>query len=148
MGTQIGALAVRRSVWINAIPERVWREFETFDRFRAWYGTGHELLVYEPRVGGRLEFESDPGVQWGGHVLVFDPPHELTFEDVRLPQVEGRPKLYITYRLTPHMGGTHVEFFVHGFEDLGDVAGDRLQGLEGGWRMIQLNNLRALVEGR
>lgn len=52
MGTNIGPLAVRRSIWIAATPERVWHEFESFERMQAWFGTGHSLTAYEPRLGG------------------------------------------------------------------------------------------------
>ena len=54
MGTEIGPYAVRRSIWIDAPPENVWQEFATFERMADWYGTGHELREYEPRVGGRV----------------------------------------------------------------------------------------------
>ena len=58
MGTEIGRLAVRRSILIKAPPERIWREFESFERMKAWFGTGHTLLKYEPRVGGWVELET------------------------------------------------------------------------------------------
>jgi hypothetical protein len=32
--TQPGALVVRRSIWIDAGPERVWLEFETFETMK------------------------------------------------------------------------------------------------------------------
>ena len=40
MGLQIGLLNVRRSILIQAPPDRVWQEFETFDRFAAWFNRG------------------------------------------------------------------------------------------------------------
>jgi uncharacterized protein YndB with AHSA1/START domain len=52
MGTEIGPLAVRRSIWIDAKPERVWEEFETFERMKLWFGTGHTLVAYEPHHRG------------------------------------------------------------------------------------------------
>jgi len=36
MGTEIGAFAVRRSIWLDVGPERVWREFEDLKHMRAW----------------------------------------------------------------------------------------------------------------
>jgi uncharacterized protein YndB with AHSA1/START domain len=90
MATEIGPLAVRRSIWIDAKPQRVWEELETFERMRAWYGTGHTLVAYEPRVGGLVETDAgtDPqhheapegGLRFVGRVTVFEPPHEITFE--------------------------------------------------------------------
>lgn len=55
MGVEIGVLAVRRSVLIKATPERVWQEFKTLEKMRAWFGLGHTLHKYEPRLGGQVE---------------------------------------------------------------------------------------------
>jgi uncharacterized protein YndB with AHSA1/START domain len=148
MATEIGPLAVRRSIWINADPERVWKEFETLERMKLWFGTGHTLTKYEPRVGGFVE--TDAGeyegerLLFGGRVTVFDRPRELTFESDWYEHGWAAPPL-ITLRLTPHMGGTVVELFHHGFEATGDNAGEELRGFEGGWTLRQLEALRELV---
>ena len=144
MGTEVGALAVRRSIWIDAKPERVWEEFETFERMKQWYGTGHTLVTYEPHVGGLVE--TDAGADEGekllfvGHVVAFDAPHELTFEQDWVGHGWPMPML-ITLRLTPVRGGTLVELFHHGFERLGDDAAENHRGFEGGWKMTQLEAL-------
>jgi len=145
MRTEVGALAVRRSIWIDAKPERVWEEFETFERMKLWFGTGHTLVTYEPRVGGRVETDAS-SVQGGGQlrfvgqVTAFDPPTELTFEQDWVGQGWPVPML-ITIRLTPLRGGTLVELFHHGFERLGDDAAENHRGFEGGWGMTQLEAL-------
>ena len=70
--------------WIHATPDRVWQEFESLERMRRWFGTGHALVEFSPEVGA--EVETDAGEHAGealrfvGRVVVFDPPHELTFE--------------------------------------------------------------------
>ena len=58
MATEIGPYAVRRSIWIDAAPARVWEEFETFERMVEWYGTGHTLVKYEPFTGGMVETDA------------------------------------------------------------------------------------------
>ncbi len=35
--TKIGELAVRRSIEIDATPERVWKEFQSAERMGLWY---------------------------------------------------------------------------------------------------------------
>lgn len=55
MGITISLLNVRRSILINASPARVWQEFETFERFTAWFGRGHELHQFEPGLGGAVD---------------------------------------------------------------------------------------------
>jgi uncharacterized protein YndB with AHSA1/START domain len=151
VGTPIGPLAVRRSVWINASPDRVWREFETFVRMRAWFGTGHRLVTYEPREGGWVELEIDASAghptRFGGKIVVFEPPRELTFEDAWIPDIGWAAPMLLTLRLTPHLGGTHVELFVHQFERLGPSGPDEHRGFEGGWTTRQLNRLKVIVEG-
>jgi uncharacterized protein YndB with AHSA1/START domain len=149
MVTEIGPLAVRRSIWIDARPERVWEEFEDLGRMRRWFGTGHTLVRYEPRVGAEVETDAgahDDGeaLRFVGRVVTFDPPRELTFEQDWVGHGWKAPPL-VTIRLTPLDGGTLVELFHHGFEVLGSDAADSHRGFEGGWTMRQLDALRELV---
>ena len=55
MGLRISLLNVRRSILIQASPTRVWQEFESFERIAAWLGHGHQLHVFEPRLGGQVD---------------------------------------------------------------------------------------------
>ncbi len=148
MGTEIGPLNVRRSIWIDATPSRVWEEFESLERMRMWFGTGHALVDYEPRVGAEVRtdagtFEDEP-LHFVGRVVVFEPPHELSFEQDWIGHGWKAPPL-ITIRLTPLAGGTLVELFHHGFEVLGTDAAEDHRGFEAGWTIRQLDALRELV---
>jgi uncharacterized protein YndB with AHSA1/START domain len=159
MGAHIGALAVRRAIWIDAKPDEVWEEFESFERMREWYGTGHTLLKYEPRVGGVVETdagtdeknhgEDASGLIFRGKVVVFEPGHELTFEADWMGHGWVAPSL-VTLRLTELDGGTLVELFHHGFEALGAtaIAAENQEGFEGGWSNRQLVALRERVTGK
>src|SRR5574341_1499553 len=134
MGTEIGTLAVRRSIHINAPPESVWQEFESFERMRAWFGTGHTLTKYEPRVGGMVEFDAgeDEGERliFGGRMLVFDPPREVTWESGWIGEDRWEAPPLITIRLTAALGGTLVELFSHAIERIGKDAAERHRGYE------------------
>jgi uncharacterized protein YndB with AHSA1/START domain len=133
----------------------VWEEFETIERMRTWYGVGHALVTYEPRVGGEVETDATgdhDGVhgelRFVGRVVVFDPPRQLTFEQDWVGH--GWPTApLITIRLSPVEGGTLVELFHHGFERFGSVAAgaDDHRGFEDGWTMRQLEALRGRVAG-
>jgi uncharacterized protein YndB with AHSA1/START domain len=158
-----GKLAIRRSILIAAPPARVWREFESPERFSAWFGVmvdeydrhgvrrlhGHRVITYEPREGGwiELEIETDGGGtrRFGGRITVFDPEHELTFEDGWIPSAEPA-QLLLTLRLTPHAAGTLVELIQHGFEKLGAAGAEEQRGHESGWTNRQLDALRRIVE--
>jgi uncharacterized protein YndB with AHSA1/START domain len=158
MGAKVGALVVRRSIWIDAKPDEVWHEFESFERMRAWYGTGHTLVRYEPFVGGVVETDassdsdnhgddaSSSELRFVGKVVVFEPGREVTFEQDWLGHGWIAPPL-ITIRLTEVDGGTLVELMHHGFEALGTtaVAAENHEGFEGGWTNRQLVALRARV---
>lgn len=148
MGTEIGHLAVRRSIHIAANPERIWRHFESFEAMKSWFGTGHRLLEYEPRVGGSVllecDLESGPA-RFGGTITVFDPGRELTWDNDWIPADAPAPSM-ITLRLTPVEGGTLVELFHHGFDRLGPEGPGLHRGYEGGWTLRQLEALHELVE--
>ncbi|MCH6551821.1 MAG: flagellar basal body P-ring protein FlgI, partial [Planctomycetes bacterium] len=108
MATEIGTLAVRRSIMMQATPERVWQEFTSFEKMKAWFGIGHNLTAYEPRVGGEVVTEVDHGgnhLRFSGKIIEFEAGRELTFE----ADWEGigwdAPPL-ITIRLTPALAGT------------------------------------------
>lgn len=159
MATEIGILSVRRSAFIAASPERVWREFTSFDRMQRWYGNGkplgdgrlsHVLTRYEPGEGGFVE--TDAGeldgerLVFGGRIVQWDPPHELTFENNWYGHGWTSPPL-ITLRLTAALGGTVVELFSHGFERVGPTGPEDQIGFEKGWTARQLEWLRAAVAG-
>jgi len=148
MGVAISPLHVRRSVFIESTPERVWREFETFERIRAWLGLGHTLHALEPRQGGSAEFSVDvDGVRhrFGGPILVFEPARELSIAINWDGEFAWPVPMLWTIRLEGLYEGTLVELFHHGFERLGRDAGDDLEGYETGWDVKHLKALRAIV---
>jgi uncharacterized protein YndB with AHSA1/START domain len=154
-----GALVVRRSIQIDAPPDRVWREFETFQRFRAWWSTDEPgrtetVRAYEPRVGGRVEMPcswgphgDQPGGScvFEGNVVAFEPGAGLTWE----LSIEGAPwdaPTYVTVRLIPNAYGTMVEILHYGFEHIGAGAVDQFSAFEGGWDLRELRALKSAVE--
>ena len=149
MGMEISRLHVRRSILIQASPERVWQEFGSFERIAAWLSLGHELHVFEPKLEGRVEMSVEidgERRQYGGRVLIFESGREVSFEsNWQEPHAWPVPTFW-TIRLTALYDGTLVEIFHHGFERLGADAADNLQGYEEGWDVKHLRALRAIVE--
>jgi uncharacterized protein YndB with AHSA1/START domain len=150
MGIQISLLNVRRSILIEASPTRVWKEFQSLECLAVWFGRGHQLHTFDPRIGGRVELSVDIGgkrQRYGGPVIVFEPDRELTFENNWHDASMAWPvPTFITIRLTSLYDATLVEIFHHGFERLGDDAADNLQGYEEGWDLKHLTALRSIVE--
>lgn len=148
MGLEIGPLHVRRSAFINASPARVWKEFETPDAIRGWLDSGHQVHVFEPQVGGKvdlsIEGEAGTRIHYGGPVVVVEPERELSVEIAW--HGESGASMFWTFRLTPVYDGTLVELFHHGFERAGVDAADQVEGYEGGWDNHHLRDLRAIVE--
>jgi uncharacterized protein YndB with AHSA1/START domain len=135
---------------IKATPERIWQEFETLERMQRWFGTGHTLVKYEPRVGGEVElFVVHEGRKrhFGGRIIVFEPARELTFEDQWIPNDDGweAPSL-LTLRLTSALGGTIVELYHHAIERIGPLHAEVHRGFESGWDTHHLEALRAILE--
>lgn len=153
--TEIGKLAVRRSIEIDASPERVWQEFASAERFRLWYtpAGGVDMnckrMEYEPRVGGNFEtwgYHDDMEFHFGGRVLVFDSPRELTVE-MKPMHYDAPAAFLLTFFLTPLDGGrTKVEIVQHAFERFGDVAENLCNSYEQGWTNLQLEVVKRLVE--
>jgi uncharacterized protein YndB with AHSA1/START domain len=147
METDISPYHVRRSTWIAASASVIWEEFTSFERMRCWYGTGHTLTEYEPRVGGTVETAVDiEGTEhrFRGEVITFEPGVEITFEQRWLGSDWEGPSL-VTIRLSPLDGGTLVELFHHGYERLGGHPSGYLDGFESGWTTRQVHALRDLV---
>jgi uncharacterized protein YndB with AHSA1/START domain len=150
MGIAISTLHVRRSALIQATPTRVWQEFTSFERLAAWFGRGHQLETYEPRLGGRIQLSAridDVESLFGGSILIFEPARELSFSNNW--ESDGWPvATLITLRLTALYDACHVELFHHGFERLGGDAGTELQGYEAGWDTRHLRALKTRVEAQ
>lgn len=148
MGMTIGVLHMRRSVLVEAPPERVWEELTAFERVDAWLGIGHRLHNFEPWVDGQVELSVtiDGEAQFfGGPILVWEPGREVSFEVNWDGPLAWPVPTFWTIRLTPLYDGTLVELFHHGFERLGAAAADALEDYEAGWDVKHLRALRSIV---
>lgn len=149
MGVTIGLLHVRRSILIQADRRRVWQEFGSFERFAAWFGRGHTLHAFEPRLGAAVDLSVEIEGErrhFGGPVRIWEPEAEVTFESNWVGAGASALPTLFTIRLTPVYEHTLVEIFHHGFERLGVDAAENLEGYEQGWDVKHLSTLRGLVE--
>ena len=136
--TEISPFGIRRAAFIHAITRNaVGEEFTTYERMKAWYGTGHELTQYEPHVGGVVETQFGDGHPpvARGEVLVFEPNRELTFEQRWIgPDWTGHDwasPVKVTILLTPAAEGTLVELFHHGYDLIGGDPAEYLLRVRG-----------------
>ena len=150
MGLAIGRFNVRRAVQIRASARRVWEEFQDSERLGAWFSMGHQLDVFAPGLGGRVELSvkrSDVAMRFGGDIIVWDEAAEMSFENDWLNDKVWLVPTYITFRLTDCYGGVHVELFHHGFEAVGADADKQFLGYESNWDLRHLTALKSVVEG-
>jgi len=149
MALTIGPLHVRRSIFIQATPSRVWRHFLDEEAICGWLDQGHKVHTFEPHIGGTvaMSIEIDgERADYGGEVLVLEPEAEISFESQWAGDRAWTVPTFWTFRLTALYDGTLVELFHHGFERLGADAADALEGYEDGWNIQHLASLRSIVE--
>ncbi|HEY8697774.1 MAG TPA: SRPBCC domain-containing protein [Rhizomicrobium sp.] len=160
MKPEDSVLKVRRSILIQAQPERVWQEFASKPRMDAWWGAvtdnpaagtpnGQWLDEYEPRLGGAILMAVDwngERVRYGGTIRIFEAARELTFDNDWIPNRGWAKPTFITLRLSAVLSGTEVELFHHGFERTGGDFASEHMGYEQGWGMTQLIALKEIVE--
>lgn len=149
MSITISPLNVRRSILIQASSQRIWQEFESLTAFGEWFGKGHQLHQFEPKLGGHVDLSvdaNDSRRHFGGPIIIWSPAQELTFENNWEGAHAWPVSTFFTIRLSPLYDATMVEFFHHGFERFGADAADALEAYEGGWDMTHLKGLRQIVE--
>lgn len=114
-----------KEVFFKAPVERVWEALTTPEQISIWMG--HEVLVFEPRVGGKFQTQG----LFPGHIVRFDPPHTLAWE---WDPENGKEPVRETLTLHPENGGTrlHLLAISHGrwAENLMYFGGN-----EAGWQM-------------
>lgn len=129
---------LKRSIWIDAPRERVWKAVSDPAQIAQWFAIGVEFS----QKGDTLSIRMD-GVDVDVAVIeVIDPPRELTTRS--LPD-----RLMTTsYILEEENGGTRISVIEKGFEGLSpDEREKRLAQDAGGWEMA-LENLKAYIDGR
>lgn len=149
MGITISPLNVRRSILIRASVQRIWQEFESQSVVTEWFGKGHQLHQFEPKLGGQvdLSIEADGSRRhFGGPIIIWEPEREVTFESNWVEPHAWPVPTFFTIRLGPLYDSTSVEIFHHGFERFGSGAAEALEAYEEGWDVKHLKALREIVE--
>ena len=115
----------------------------------AWFGRGHQLHAFEPKLGGLVDLSIEGDGErrhFGGPIVVWEPEHEVSFESNWQGAHAWPVPSFFTIRLTPAYEQTMVEIFHHGFERFGVEAADSLEAYEEGWDVKHLKALRSIVE--
>jgi uncharacterized protein YndB with AHSA1/START domain len=133
-------LTVRKTVSVNCSPEQA---FELFTNGLAswWPFETHspsqkapEVVVFEPRVGGRVYDRLAEGEErdWAT-VTAWEPPSRLA---VDWHVTAGAPRTQLEVTFTPANGGTRVDLTHAGWERYGAEAAESFEDYNGGWDTV------------
>ena len=149
MSTQIRPAPVRKSIFVNAPPERAFAVFT--DGIGRWWPKTHKIgqadldrPVIEPREGGRwYELDVDGSECEIGRVLTWDPPTRLILIWQLTPEFKYDAGLVteVEVTFTPEADGTRVDLEHRDLERMGDDADAKREAVSGpgGWpALLQL----------
>lgn len=108
--------AIRKTVTYDHPPARVWEALTRADALAAWLMPND----FEPRVGHRFTFRTDPAPGFDGivhcEVLALDPPARMVWS-----WRGGNIDTVVTFELEPAGRGTRLRFEQRGFEGVGPI---------------------------
>lgn len=142
------ALIVRRTILIEAAPERVWATITEPALVSRWFG---QLVLDGAGVGahGTVTWPDRDPVPV--RVEELDPPRRVSYRwcnadelDPAPGRVDDAPSTVFTFTLAPEGGGTRLTVVESGFEDVPDPAAT-LESHREGWDG-ELDKLVALLE--
>lgn len=146
MSAQIRPAPVRKSVFVEASPERA---FEVFTGgIGRWWPKSHKIgqadldrPVIEPKAGGRwYEIDVDGSECELGKVAVWEPPSRLVLIWQLTPEFAYDPNLIteVEVLFTPEGDGTRVDLEHRDLERMGEKAETMAEavGGPGGWPAI------------
>ena len=138
---QTEKLAVEKSIWLPAAPERVWQALTEPEQLAQWFLPPALGAQLQREADGRLSVLMGPMAVGVAMFEGFDAPRQFTSRS--LPD----NLLTTTYTLENADGGTQVTIKVTGLESLApEAAQERLEPLGSGWEKA-LQNLKAYLAG-
>jgi uncharacterized protein YndB with AHSA1/START domain len=141
------ALAVERSIWIAASPQRVWSAITEPDQIEKWFSPGTQWRSTGSEVGGRLfVLNPETNAEMFTQVIeLVDPPRRLVTRS--MPPPPETPHV-TTWSLKEENAGTRLTITFSGFElESEAVRWANMEQTTFGFGMM-LENLAAHIEGR
>jgi len=120
-------------------PEQAFEVWAT--KTSLWWPRDHSVsaeagltVTFEPRPGGRIYERTSQGVEhnWG-EVLVWEPPHRLTYLWHLARDRSDATEVDVSFTGTADRAATTVTIVHHGWERLGAVGPDLRQRNRHGW---------------
>jgi uncharacterized protein YndB with AHSA1/START domain len=137
--TSTGTIVVERQ--LTHPPEKVWRALTQSQLLKAWLMDND----FQPVVGHRSTFKTDPAPQWNGvtecEVLEVEPYRRLVYRFTA--GTEGGLKTLVTWTLTPTPDGVLLRMEQSGFRQ---QDAHNFHGAARGWQRF-MANLEGVLAG-
>ena len=142
-------IAVERSIWIDAPPQKAWCAVTEVAQLDQWYATSYRWDIPSLEVGATVKFYNRANTDdyQIATIEVVDSPRQFSIRWRPQPQYPG-VSLLTTFLLAEENAGTRVTIHESGYESVPD--GERQQWLDatGSGYTMSMENLKAHLEGR
>ncbi len=123
--THLSGRMLEKELFIKASPERVFQALTKKEDLERWFLTEAEVDL---RPGGTIRFAWEPGTFEVGKILVFEPPHRLSYTW----ETFGPGPTTITVELTAENDGTRLHL-IHTGIGAGEDWDNYYTSINGGW---------------
>ncbi|MDQ8734634.1 SRPBCC domain-containing protein [Paenibacillus sp. LHD-38] len=135
------------SIWISAMPERVWQAVTEGEQLTLWYSPGSPWEIKELKEGEIVYFHHSPNKYHSGSEVVTMQAVIESLDSCRRFALRWdlgvlEPAMITTFLLAAEKDGTQVTITETGYE-----SDDQTKPTKEGYAM-SLENLKALIEGR
>ncbi len=122
--------SIELEIEVPGTPEEVWRAIATGPGISSWY-VPHDV---EEKEGGQANASFGPGMDVGGRVAVWDPPHRIVFDGG-----EGVGGMAFEWLVEAKDGGTCIVRLVNSGFGQGDEWDDQFDAMTSGWTLFMFN---------
>lgn len=122
--------SIELEIEVPGTPEEVWRAIATGPGISSWY-VPHDV---EEKEGGQANASFGPGMDVGGRVAVWDPPHRIVFDGG-----EGVGGMAFEWLVEAKDGGTCIVRLVNSGFGQGDEWDDQFDAMTSGWLLFMFN---------
>ena len=136
-------LAVERTIWIAAPPERVWQAVTDPKQLSQWFAPGSIWEIARLEIGGVAKFYNTPDDIALHTITILEPPRQFA-----LSWDENDKPMLTSFNLEEEEDGTRVTINETGFEQLPDEIREIRMEQTGTGYTSSLENLKAYLEGK
>ena len=142
-------IAVERSIWIDAPPEKAWKAVTEAAQLDQWYATYYRWEIPTLQVGSKVKFyNKDNAADFQiATIDVADPPRQFSLRwqpHQQYPEVT----LVTVFLLAVENAGTRVTIHESGYEAVSEASRQQWMDATGHGYTMSMENLKAHLEGR